>query len=111
VTSSTRHRAAFLVAGAIAASAACLVIAGPASADSTTPPSPLPTSPATPSGVLTALPTAAPSAPVTGPAGPIQVPAGNAKIAAPDDTTAVTLLGAGGVLVAGAGLVAARRRT
>lgn len=90
-------------AGLVAGSALCLILAGPASADTATP-SPLPTTPATSVAVPSLAPTVAPSAPIV-------VPAGNAGTTHQGgDATAIALLGAGGVLVAGAGLAAARRR-
>jgi LPXTG-motif cell wall-anchored protein len=99
-----------MTAGVVAGSALCLVLAGPASADSGTP-SPLPTAaPSTPALAATVAPT--PSATTPGsPSAPIEVPAGNARTApGGGDTSALTLLGAGGVLVAGAGVLATRRR-
>jgi hypothetical protein len=107
---------AITASGVLAGSALCLVLAGPASADTTTPPIPtvVPSSvaatPSTPDVSLTVAPTPAATLP-TAPGGPIEVPAGNARTTSSGtDATAITLLGAGGVLVAGGGVVAARRR-
>jgi len=108
VKSWTSTRTAFTATGVLAGATLCLVLAGPANAAS-----PTPSSTTAPSASTAPLPTATPSLPAsTAPAGPIDVPAGNAKTAPQSsDVTALSLLGAGGVLIAGAGVFAARRRT
>ena len=94
------------VAGLVAGAGLTFALAGPAAADTSTPVPTTPLSPAS-SSATPALPTVAPSAP----SGPIEVPAGNAGTGSSGgDSTAITLLSAGGVLVAGAGVVAVRRR-
>lgn len=109
----TTSRITIAAGGVLAGSALCLIMAGPASADTTTP-SPLPSAPTVAATPVPSTPVAAPTPASTGPASstaPISVPAGNARTTpAGSDATAITLLGAGGVLVAGAGLLAARRR-
>jgi hypothetical protein len=107
---STRLQFVTAGAGTIAACGLCLVLAGPAgaaSASPSTPPTPLPTSTVAPFPLAA---TATPSAPAVA---PIDVPAGNAVVTRDSSgasTTEISLIAAGGIVLAAGGTVLARRR-